>query len=208
LDQQQYLDFLTNCTCRGALICHPDVQISSHPEESVLRESWISLATAARKESVAPNPLIQEALSRLEERRPEFVAFSDLVDGGAPAASFFMDVYAAGMLDISLSPRCLSSRMSDPPKVSPLVRLQARNGSMVTNQKCETVRLTDLVRYVVTLLDGVRSRSEITEAVAHEIQSGRIANDWILRLKDDEIDVERLTGDILRHLRDHALLVA
>ena len=82
LDQQQYLDFLTNCTCRGALVCHRDVQIRSRPEEGVLRDSWISLTTAARGELVAPNPLIQEALFRLKERRPEFVAFSDLVENG------------------------------------------------------------------------------------------------------------------------------
>jgi methyltransferase-like protein len=48
LDQQQYLDFLTNSTCRGALVYHRDVQIRNRPEEGVLRNCWISLATAAR----------------------------------------------------------------------------------------------------------------------------------------------------------------
>ena len=119
-----------------------------------------------------------------------------------------MDAYAAGMMDVAFSPPCLSSRISDQPKVSPLVRLQAQDGSTVTNQKCEAVRLTDLVRHVVTILDGVHSRNDVAESVAHEIQSGRIANDWLLRLEEDELDVGRLTGDILRHLRDHALLVA
>ena len=208
LDQQQYLDFLTNCTCRGALVCHRDVQIRSRPEEGVLRNCWISLATAARRQLVAPNPLVREALIRLEERRPEFVAFSDLVESSALPTSFFMEAYAAGMMDMALSPPCLSSRISDQPTVSPLVRLQAQDGSTVTNQKCEAVRLTDLVRHVVTLLDGVHSRNDVAESVAHEIQSGRMAHDWTVRLEDDELDVGRLTGDILRHVRDHALLVA
>ena len=206
-DQQQYLDFLTNCTCRGALVCQRDVQIRSCPEEDVMRDCWISLATAAHGQLVAPNPPIQEALIRLEERRPEFVAFSDLAENGAPPTNFFMDAYAAGMIDMALSPPCLSSRISDYPTASPLVRLQAQVGSTVTNQKCEAVRLTDVARHVATLLDSVHSRNDVAESVAHEIKSGRIANDWILR-EDDELDVERLTGYVLRHLRDQALLVA
>ena len=117
-----------------------------------------------------------------------------------------MDAYAAGMIDLALSPPCLSSRISDYPTVSPLVRLQAEVGSTVTNQKCEAVRLTDVARHVATLLDSVHCRDDVTESVAHEIKSGRIANDWILR-EDDELDVGRLTGDVLGHLRDHALLI-
>ena len=208
LDQPQYLDFLTNCTGRGALVCHRDIQIRSSPEEGVLRDSWISLTTAAPDELIAPNPLIQEALFRLKEKCPEFVAFGDLVENGQPPPSFFMDAYAAGMVDVAFSPPCLSSRISDRPRVSPLVRLQAQEGSTVTNQKCEAVRLTDLVRYVVTILEGVHSRNDVAASVAHKIQSGRIANDWLLRLEEDELDVGSLTDDILRYLRDHALLVA
>ena len=207
LDQQQYLDFLTNCTCRGALVCHRDIQVRSRPEEGVVRDCWISLATAARSQVVAPDPRLQEALIRLEERRPEYVAFSDFVESSALPTSFFMEAYAAGMVDFSLSPRCLSSHITDRPTVSPLVRLQAEEGSTVTNQKCEAVRLTDLVRHVVTLLDGVHSRDDVAESVAHEIKSGRLAFDWTVRLQD-QLDVERLTGDVLGRVRDHALLVA
>jgi hypothetical protein len=207
-DQQQYLDFLTNCTGRGALLCHRDVQIRSRPDESVVRNCWLSLASAARGDLVASNALIHEALLLLRERRPEFVAFSDLVESGEPPASLFMEAYATGMIDMTLSPSCLSSRISDRPAVSPLVRLQAQEGSTVTNQKCEPVRLTDLARHIVTLLDGVHSRNDVAASVAHEVQFGGIGSDSIVRLENDEMDAERLTGNILRSLRDRALLVA
>ena len=95
----------------------------------------------------------------------------------------------------------------DHPAVSPLVRLQAQEGATVTNQKSEAVRLTDSGRHVATLLDGVNSRNDVAESVACGIQSGKFANDWLLRLADDQVDAGRLTGNILRHLRDHALLV-
>jgi hypothetical protein len=60
----------------------------------------------------------------------------------------------------------------------------------------------------VTLLDGVHSGDDVSVSVAREIQSGKLANDWILRLADDTLDVGRLTGNVLRHLRDDALLIA
>ena len=208
LDRQQYVDFLTNCAGRGALVCHQDVQVHSRPEDAVLRDSWISLVSAARGELVAPDPLIQEALSRLAERRPAFVAFSDLLERGEAPTRFFMDAYAAGLMDVALSPPCVSSCVSDRPTVSPLVRLQALSDSTVTNQKGDAVRLTDLGRHVVTLLDGVHSRDDVAASVAHALESGTIVRDWMLRRPGDELDVGRLTDDILRRLRDHALLVA
>ena len=183
LDQQQYLDFLDELhlpACPG---------LSPSTSRSAAAPKTVSCATAGSAwrqtlpvELVAPNPQIQEALIRLEERRPEFVAFSDLPEPGALPTGFFMEAYAAGMMDVALSPPRLSSRISDRPTVSPLVRLQAQDGSTVTNQKCEAVRLTDLVRHVVTLLDGVHSRNDVAESVAHEIESGRCADDWIVRL--------------------------
>ena len=65
-----------------------------------------------------------------------------------------------------------------------------------------------MVRHVVHLLDGNHGWDELAESVADEIQSGRLADEWILRLEDDELDAGRLTGNILRHVRDRALLVA
>ena len=105
------------------------------------------------------------------------------------------------------SPSVPSAASVNHPKVSLLVRLQAKEGSTVTNQKCEPVRLTDLARHVAILLDGVHSRNDVMKSVAHQIQSGRLDNDWIFRLEDGELNVELLTGNVLRHLRDYALRV-
>jgi trans-aconitate methyltransferase len=186
LKQQQYLDFLTNGTSRGALVCHRDVEIGSHPDDSVLCDAWISLATGCRKPVAAASP-IEHALSCLEKRRPEFVPLSNLADhNGASSMRPFMEACAARTIDVTLSPPRLSSRISDYPTVSKLVRLQARDGSTVTNHKGEAVRLTDLARHVVTLLDGVHSLDAVAQSVGEQMQTDRI----------------------LRLLRDHALLVA
>jgi hypothetical protein len=116
---------------------------------------------------------------------------------------------AARTIDATLSPPRLSSRISDYPTVSRLVRLQAQNGSTVTNQKGEAVRLTDLARHVVTLLDGAHSMDAVAGSVGEELQSEAAASDRIVPLAGaEELDGGRLTGRILRHLRDHALLVA
>jgi hypothetical protein len=207
LERQQYIDFLTNGACRGALLCHRDIELRNCPDESVLHDCWIGLATAQR-ESGGSDPLIQDALSILNERRPAFVAFNDVAGTGRSATGAFIDAYAARTIDIALSPPLISGCISAHPTASPLARLQAQGGSAVTNQKCETIRLTDLARCVVTLLDGVHSADDVCAAVAQEIRAGRLADDWTVRLADVPLDARRLTADALRHLRDSALLVA
>ena len=209
-EQQAYSDFLVGCTGRGALVCHRDVQLRGQPDEALLRECWISRTTAARDERVSPTSLIEESLSCLEQRRPEFVAWRDLALGDSASTADLLDAYAAGLIDLSLAARRLSGRISDRPTVSPLVRHQAHDGRTVTNQKCEPIRLTDLARHVVTILDGEHSRDDVVESVGDEIEAGRVGNDRILRLRlrDEEWNGEGVTDDILRHLRDHGLLVA
>lgn len=206
-EQQQYLDFLLNCTGHGALVCHRAAQIRSQPDEDVLRDCWISRTPAPRGEWIARIPATDEAMCCLEERRPEFVAFSDLAQGDSTPTDF-LDAYAAGLIDVALAPRRLSRRIGARPTVTPLARLQARDGVTVTNQKCEAVRLTDLARHVVTLLDGAHSMNDIVESVRGEIDAGRAGNDRILRLHDGELNAVHVTSDILQHLCDRALLVA
>ena len=133
--RQQYAGVVNNCTTRNALlVCHREVERRGTPDDSVLRDSWIGWATLPHGELLAPDAQIQEALSRLEERRPEFVAFGHLTSSGPLPTGFFMDAWAAGALDVVLSPPRLSSRISDHPAVSPLARLQARETPTVTNQ--------------------------------------------------------------------------
>jgi SAM-dependent methyltransferase len=206
--QQQYVDFLKNCTTRNALVCHREVRLLETPDDTVLHDSWISRASTPREELSSRDAQFQQALFRLEERRPEYVAFGDLTRSGPAPTGLVMEAWAAGALDVVLSPPGLSSCISDHPAVSPLVRLQASDSPTVSNQKLEPVRLMDLERHVVTLLDGAHSRGAVTESVARELQSGRITDGWALRLKYDHVDADRLTADILRYLRDHALLVA
>jgi hypothetical protein len=207
LERQQHVDFLTNCTSRGILVCHRDVPLHSRADEDVLRDAWLSLATTPRAALTTPNESIQEALSRLQERRPEFVAVDDFVGRGPPPVKFFLDAFAAGMIDVVLSPPRIAGRISDRPEVSRLVRLQAGNDSTVTNQKSEPVRLTEVARHVVTLLDGVHDKTSVVESVAEMIRSGG-ADDCATLLAEDALDAGRLVEGVLRHLRDHALLVA
>jgi hypothetical protein len=204
--QQQYVDFLHNSTCQAALVCHGEIQVRTRPDDRMLLDCWISRTPAARGEWVASHAALGEVLSFLEARRPEFVAMSEAA-ANAPTA-VILDAYAAGLIDLACAARRLSGRVSECPSVSPLVRFQARLGQTVTNQKCEAVRLTDLARHVVTLLDGAHTRDEIAQSIAHEIHAGRAENDWLLRLRDEQLSAERVTVDLLHHLRDQSLLVA
>ncbi len=202
----QYMDFFDNRTFRGALVCHREVELGDAPDEGALRDAWLGLATAAPPVETA-DPAIQGMLGRLAERRPEFVPFAELSDGGTVAPGRFLDAYAAGIIEVALSPPRVTSRIGERPAVSPLVRLQAEDGVTVTNQRFEPVRLTDIARHVVRLLDGSHGRDQVSASVARAIQSGTTAIDPTYSLTGDPADAGWLTNVILRQLRDRALLV-
>jgi hypothetical protein len=61
---------------------------------------------------------------------------------------------------------------------------------------------------VVRLLDGMHGRDDVSASVAREIQSGRSAVDLTMNLREHAPDAAGLTDEILRELRDRALLVA
>jgi hypothetical protein len=61
---------------------------------------------------------------------------------------------------------------------------------------------------VATILDGAHSKNDVVESVGQEIEAGRAGNERVLRLQDEDLNAERVTGDILLRLRDQALLVA
>ena len=172
-EQQQYLDFFTNCTFRRALVCRGDVQLCRRPDEQVLRRLWIGLTSAATVEPAfasggmrlradgrevrTSDPTTSEALRRLDEVRPELVPCSQLFGlQGALPVDFLMNAMGSGAIDGVLTPFSLTNQIGEFPAVSPLVRLQARQGGLVTNQKSEPVQLSGLMRYVAQRLDGER----------------------------------------------------
>jgi hypothetical protein len=161
------------------------------------------------------------AIRYLDERQPEFVAVAVLRevaaqrvgpdDSGDQAGDrltrFFLDALTAGALDAALSAPRVSSRASQRPVTSPLARIQAVQGSSLTNQMHESVQVTDLGRFVVRLLDGTCDRTALAARVQQEIACGRVSLSPFDEAEDPR-DASNLVERELAVLAQSALLVA
>jgi methyltransferase-like protein len=119
-----------------------------------------------------------------------------------------MTAMGSGAIDGVLTPFNFTNRIGECPTASPLVRLQARQGSLVTNQKSETVHLSGLMRYVAERLDGGRDRHALAEGIARQLQSNAVKMDRELVLLDTAANPSDLTDACVRYFRDHALLIS
>jgi hypothetical protein len=201
------------------------VPLHRRPDEQVLRRLWIGLTNAATVEpgsmsgelrlrgsvrNAGPSdPAISEALRRLDAVRPELVPCSQLFGSrGALPVDFLMNAMASGAIDGVLTPFNVTSQIGEFPTASPLVRLQARQGGRVTNQKSEPVQLDGLMSYVAQRLDGARNRSALADDIAQQVASNAGGADSKLALLDTAANPSELTDMCLRFCRDHALLIA
>jgi SAM-dependent methyltransferase len=223
-EQQQYLDFFNSCTFRRALVCRGDVQLCQRPDEEVIRRFWIGLTSATTVEPAfasgemrlrsdgrevrTSDPTTSEALRHLDDVRPELVPCSQLFGSrDALPVDFLLNAMGIGAIDGVLTPFNLTNQIGEFPTAHPLVRLQARQGSLVTNQKSEPVQLSGLMRHVAQRLDGRRDRSALAEDIARQLQSNAVKLESELVLLDTTANPSDLIDACVRHFRDQALLI-
>jgi methyltransferase-like protein/cyclopropane fatty-acyl-phospholipid synthase-like methyltransferase len=71
-------------------------------------------------------------------------------------------------------PISFTSQPGDRPTATPLARMQASKAPVVTNRRHEVVRLNDLDRHLVPLLDGKNDKAAIVEKLTAIAQSGAL----------------------------------
>jgi len=231
--REQYLDHFRGTALRSSLFCHVDTVVERRIDHRVLERMSVALASGAdwqvsdcpeegrlvmgAAELVCNHPPTLAALRLLEECRPAFVPVRLLLESvpgvGTGAAldtdgltRFLLDAVTAGAMEAALSPPRIAARVSERPMVSPLARLEAQQGDVVTNQKQQRVRLTAASSLVTRLLDGSRDRDKIAAVVGEDLRSGCLS----LSPFDDgnDGDVNGLVERVLDLLRRLALLVA
>jgi SAM-dependent methyltransferase len=229
LRRQQYLDFLNNCSLRQAVLCrvdapHADGSHADGRDPAALRSLWLGLAAAAKlSPAAAPDgmtlrtdvgalrvddPALGDVLSLLEGIRPGAAPWTQLFrPAHEQAADFIADAIGLGAIDAVLTPFSVTGRISRCPMASALARLEARSGSVVTNQKSEPVRLGALMRFVVQRLDGQHDEAALGDAIAQGFSGDRDAS-ALERVLLGASNPAALAAQCLREARDRALLVA
>jgi len=232
LQREPYIDFVSNCAFRRALVCRADAQPRPRPEAGALRGLWIALSGAARLARGGPrdsdqsdetemaggvclrtsrgtlrthDAAIVEALWRLDGLRPQGLPFLQLfAHGHAAACEFMLDAFSLGAVECVRTPFMLTNVITEYPTTSTLARLQAQRGGLLSNQRGEPVTLTELQRFVVQRLDGRHDHRALGAEVAEWLD----AHATLLGLIDRGKGAAALTQECLRHARDHALLIA
>jgi len=140
-----------------------------------------------RKEASAATdlPLAKAALLELGQIYPRAIRFEELVrrahellgmaadEGGAQTlAEVMLRTYGAGMIELKAHEPTFVIEAGRYPLASPLARLQAQRGDVVTTLLHDSIRLEDrLALQLLLLLDGTREREELTSELTKIIKA-------------------------------------
>jgi SAM-dependent methyltransferase len=187
--KEQYLDFIKGRRFRQTLLCRRETGLHRSPRPEQLMAMYF--ASPASPISAAPefqagvweefrgprgaamrtgDRQVKRALMWLHGVWPQSMQFADLLteaEGDAgPLAEALLQAYSAGLLEVNVRPSQFKAEAGDRPVASPLARLQAEDGSMVTTLRHTTEELADDVdRCLVMLLDGSLGRSALLGAL-------------------------------------------
>jgi methyltransferase-like protein/SAM-dependent methyltransferase len=200
IQQQQYLDFLTQRPFRQSLVCRDDVVLN----RAIGADRLAGLYVAAHLQSAAaPGAAVfrtpagetinttsratTAALAILGERWPRQVQFEELTalvaerEGRLPAevlgqiGPHLVKGHVAGIVELSLAPfACAHETGVERPQAWELARREVSRNGQVTNGRHECVTLEPLDREVLMLLDGQRDRNAIVDELLALERSGRL----------------------------------
>ena len=158
------LDNLVMSTAASAVLSDTDIRSE---EEVVFRGPQnASLKTA--------NPMMKAALAALSSAWPERLSLTEvrhqvaarleLPPDSVPAellAQGCMTAFSLRILDLHANKPRLTGRPGEQPRTSPLIRLQAGRGGVVTSLLHEAVKVEGQGERLLSLLDGRRARAEL-----------------------------------------------
>jgi cyclopropane fatty-acyl-phospholipid synthase-like methyltransferase len=176
-------------------------------------------------------PIVKAATRCLASSWPEGLLFEDLYSAALKALPSAKRVgyehdEAAGrkMLAVALlmyrgaalvhawlhpPPDLVGLPLPERPKASSVARVQARQSNAVSNSRHQQVKLDDVERLVVALLDGRQDRPELIknlqDAAASDPALGTRDGDILQGASDEKLS--RILADVLLRLRESGLLV-
>jgi methyltransferase-like protein/cyclopropane fatty-acyl-phospholipid synthase-like methyltransferase len=182
-------------------------------------------------EVVTTDPLGRSLFWYLVESRPERVPFVKLArdvecrarlklgfvpkpeqDTASEIAEFIWRTYTAGLVELHVHVLPAATQVSERPVASPLARLEARDGNVVTTLHCRSLHLGDgLQRGIVMLLDGTRDRAALRSDLLELFKSGKLTIEEggqpVVDMKIVEKRIDAETEQTLQDLARTALLV-
>ncbi|MDQ3675424.1 MAG: methyltransferase regulatory domain-containing protein, partial [Actinomycetota bacterium] len=183
LRREQYLDFLKERKFRQTLLCHADRTLDGTPRPETLCALAVSAALrwkaddqSARVTFVGPgtahvttdHPLVTRILETIGRSWPSPIWIRQLgSERELPAiCDALLRCFGANLVRLHVHPPLVSTIAPERPCVSPVARLEAANGTMLTTVRHTHYQLDDdLGRRIVALLDGTRDRPALLAAL-------------------------------------------
>jgi methyltransferase-like protein/SAM-dependent methyltransferase len=183
-------------------------------------QSNVSYRSASGMSMATTRPLLKAVMQVLNTAFPATVPFDILrkearaLVGGSQddpkQVAEDTNVIAVGLLNCYMGsdlielhgmPITFAKSASERPVALPLARIQASRSTVVTNRRHEVVRLNDLDKHLVPLLDGTRDKSALVEELTKVAQSGalNVQKDGVTIYEPKEI------GTALNSVMDQAL---
>jgi 2-polyprenyl-3-methyl-5-hydroxy-6-metoxy-1,4-benzoquinol methylase len=190
LTREQYLDFARLRRFRQSLVCRADASpsaLAAHERAATMHAAAsMSLVRAAAEgkafaDAAAPDASgratrrllqwlvqeaprvigVQEAARWLAQHAPEDAS------AARPVPALLAEASYAGTVDLYIEPPPLAAAVSERPVASAIVRWQAARQPGLTNLRHEPLRIDDPhARELLVLLDGTRTRDDVTRALA------------------------------------------
>jgi methyltransferase-like protein/2-polyprenyl-3-methyl-5-hydroxy-6-metoxy-1,4-benzoquinol methylase len=201
----------------------PAPSFSPGAEETFTSGSGAELSTA--------NPLARALLWYLIESQPQRIPFEKLVtevecrarqglgfvprpdqDFASELADFVWQTYSVGLLDLHVHVPPFATKVSERPVASPLARLEARDGDVVTTLHHRSLRLGDALQIgLVMLMDGTRDHDALRKDLLKLFESGALTLlDGDKPVRDMQMVEKRITAeaeDVLGSLARLAVLM-
>jgi methyltransferase-like protein len=157
-------------------------------------EAGETFCSPSGTELTTPNLLARSLFWYLIKSRPERIPFEKLAreaecrarqelgfvpkpdqDIASEVADFVWRTYLAGLLELHVHVPLFATEVSERPLASPLARLEARSGNVITTLHCRSLHLSDsLQRGVLMLLDGTRDHAALRRDLPEIFKSGNL----------------------------------
>ena len=179
-------------------------------------ESKLSFKSPSGMSMATDRPLLKAAMQVLGNNYPATLPFDVLRrqarellggdTGGPEQAADDTVTIAVGLLNCYMGsdlvelhgmPVTIVRQPGDRPVATPLARVQAARGAMVTNRRHEVVRLNDLDRQLVPLLDGTNDRGAIADKLTVVAQSGGLSIQKDNQKLEDPAQIRAALGSVL-----------
>jgi|SRR5579883_1015238 len=201
-------------------------------EPDIRGEDNLTYRSASGMSMATNRPILKAAMRILLEAWPATVPFDVLrqqarerlggpdpndprvvADDISTVAVGLLNCYmSSDLVDLQGIPITVVRKPSERPEAMPWARMQASRTGIVTNRRHEVVRLSDLDRHLVPLLDGTNDRAAIVDKLTQVALTGALNVQKDNITLNDPVQIKSALNSVydqvIQNVANHAVLIA